>query len=448
MSQANDVIDRISPAAISSDEFRRAGHRLVDQVAEFLDLLPASPITRGESPSAIREAMDAARPLPREGSPTTDLLDRAATLLFDHSLFNGHPSFWGYITSSPAPIGMLGDFLASAVNANCGGWLLSPMASEIEAQTVRWIAEMLGYPTDCGGLFVSGGNMANMVCFLAARAAKAGSDIRSRGVGGARLRAYCPPETHTWIQKAADISGLGTDSIRWIPADEEFRMDIEVLRTRILEDIDSGEKPFLVIANAGTVSTGAVDPLDRLAALCREFDLWLHVDGAYGALAAIAPHSAAFFVGPGEADWIPVDPHKWLYAPLEAGCALVRDVSSLRGAFAYHPPYYHFGVEAINYFDLGPQNSRAFRALKVCLAIQQVGRSGYEQMIADDIGLARLLFERIPSYPELEAFTQSLSIATFRFVPCDLRQKTGQVESYLDQLNCELLTRLQQSGEA
>ena len=147
MSQANDVIDRISPAAISSDEFRRAGHRLVDQGAEFLDLLPASPITRGESPSAIRETMDAARPLPREGSPTTDLLDRAATLLFDHSLFNGHPSFWGYITSSPAPIGMLGDFLASAVNANCGAWLLSPMASEIEAQTVRWIAEMLGYPT-------------------------------------------------------------------------------------------------------------------------------------------------------------------------------------------------------------------------------------------------------------------------------------------------------------
>jgi len=199
MPQANAVINRISPLAISSDEFRRAGHRLVDRVAEFLDLLPASPITRGESPSAIREAMDAARPLPREGAPTADLLDRAATLLFDHSLFNGHPSFWGYITSSPAPIGMLGDFLASAVNANCGAWLLSPMASEIEAQTVRWIAEMLGYPTGCGGLFVSGGNMANMVCLLAARAAKAGPDIRSRGVGGARLRAYCSSETHTWI---------------------------------------------------------------------------------------------------------------------------------------------------------------------------------------------------------------------------------------------------------
>jgi aromatic-L-amino-acid/L-tryptophan decarboxylase len=448
MPQANAVINRISPAAISSDEFRRAGHRLVDRVAEFLDLLPASLITRGESPSAIREAMDATRPLPHQGAPTTDLLDRAATLLFDHSLFNGHPSFWGYITSSSAPIGMLGDFLASAVNANCGAWLLSPMASEIEAQTVRWIAEMLGYPTGCGGLFVSGGNMANMVCFLAARAAKAGSDIRSTGVGGARLRAYCSSETHTWIQKAADISGLGTDSIRWIPADEEFRMDIEVLRTRILEDPEAGEKPFLVIANAGTVSTGAVDPLDRLAALCREFDLWLHVDGAYGALAAVAPDSAALFVGLSEAHSIAVDPHKWLYAPLEAGCALVRDVSSLRGAFAYHPPYYHFGVEAINYFDLGPQNSRGFRALKVWLALQQVGRDGYAQMISDDIRHSRAMYECIAENPELEALSQGLSITTFRYVPPDLDRMDSNVADYLNDLNRELLTRLQRGGEA
>jgi aromatic-L-amino-acid/L-tryptophan decarboxylase len=447
MPEADTVKSRISPLAISSDEFRSAGHRLVDRVADFLDSLPASPVTRSESPSVIREAMDAARPLPHEGAPSTDLLDRAATLLFDHSLFNGHPRFWGYVTSSPAPIGMLGEFLASAVNANCGAWLLSPMASEIEAQTVRWLGEMLGYPTDCGGLFVSGGNMANIVCFLAARAAKAGSDIRSRGVGGARLRTYCSSETHTWIQKAADISGLGTDSIRWIPGDEQFRMDVELLRARILEDIEVGDKPFLVIANAGTVSTGAVDPLGQLAGLCREFDLWLHVDGAYGALAAVVPDSAALFAGMNEADSIAVDPHKWLYAPLEAGCALVRDVSSLRGAFAYHPPYYQFGVEAINYFDLGPQNSRGFRALKVWLALQQVGRDGYAQMISDDIRQSRVMYERIAEVPELEALSQGLSITTFRYVPTDLDRMDSNVVNYLNDLNRELLTRLQQGGE-
>ena len=448
MQQAEAIANRICPLAISSDEFRTAGHQLVDRIAEFLDSLPVRPVTPGESPSAIREAIDAGRSLPREGADPIQLLDHAATLLFDHSLFNAHPRFWGYVTSSAAPIGMLGDLLASSVNPNCGAWLLSPTASEIEAQTVRWIAEMLGYPSDCGGLFVSGGNMANIVCFLAARAAKAGPDIRSKGIGTSRLRAYCSSETHTWIQKAADISGLGTDSIRWIFTDQELRIDIGALRTRIREDIAAGDKPFLVIGNAGTVGTGAVDKLDDLAALCHELDLWLHIDGAYGALGAVAPDSAALFTGLGDADSIAVDPHKWLYAPLEAGCVLVRDISKLRDAFAYHPPYYHFGVEAINYFDLGPQNSRGFRALKVWLSLQQVGRDGYAQMIADDIRLSRAMYDRIAQYPELEALTQGLSITTFRYVPPDLDRTDSKAAEYLNDLNREVLTRLQQGGEA
>ena len=448
MPQTEAIANRNSPLAVSPNEFRTAGHQLVNRIADFLDSLPTRPVTPGESPSVIRAAMDAARWLPREGAAPAELLDRAATLLFDHSLFNAHPRFWGYVTSSAAPIGTLGELLASAVNANCGAWLLSPMASEIEAQTVRWIAEMLGYPTDCGGLFVSGGNMANIVCFLAARAAKAGPDIRTKGTGATRLRAYCSAETHTWIQKAADISGLGTDSVRWIDADAEFRIDIAALRSRIRADINAGDKPFLIIGNAGTVSTGAVDPLNELAPLCQEFDLWLHVDGAYGAPAVIAPESTSLFAGLGEADSIAVDPHKWLYAPLEAGCALVRDVSKLRDAFAYHPPYYHFGVEAINYFDLGPQNSRGFRALKVWLSLQQVGLNGYAQMISDDIRLSRAMYDRIAETPELEPLTQGLSITTFRYVPPDLDRMDGNVAEYLNDLNRELLTRLQQGGEA
>ena len=183
MQQAEAVAKRTSPLAISSDEFRVAGHQLVDRLADFFDSLATRPVTCGESPSAIREALDAARSLPREGSAPGPLLDRAADLLFDHSLFNAHPRFWGYVTSSAAPIGALGELLASSVNANCGAWLLSPMASEIEAQTVRWIAEMIGYPAGCGGLFVSGGNMANILCFLAARQAKAGWDVRTKGMG-------------------------------------------------------------------------------------------------------------------------------------------------------------------------------------------------------------------------------------------------------------------------
>jgi glutamate/tyrosine decarboxylase-like PLP-dependent enzyme len=438
---------RVSPLAMSSEEFRSLGHQLVDRIASFFDSIPQRPVTPGESPSVVREALAAHRTLPGTGSAPAHLLENAAELLFEHSLFNAHPRFFGYVTSSAAPIGVLGDLLAAAANPNVGAWVLSPMASEIEAQTIRWIAEMLNYPVDCGGLFVSGGNMANIVGFLAARQAKAGSDVRTKGMQGARLRVYCSKETHTWIQKAADIGGLGTEAVRWVATDGDARMDVAALRDEIKRDIDAGDKPIMVVGNAGTVSTGALDPLPELAAVCREFDLWFHVDGAYGALAAVVPDAPAAFAGLKEADSIAVDPHKWLYAPLEAGCALVRDVQRLRDAFAYHPPYYHFGDEAINYFDLSPQNSRGFRALKVWLAIQQVGRDGYVQMISDDMRLSREMFERIPQYSELEALTQGLSIATFRFVPPDLKDGREKTAAYLDELNRELLTRLQQSGE-
>jgi aromatic-L-amino-acid decarboxylase len=441
-----DKSPRVSPLAMSSQEFRNLGNQLIDRISGFLDSLPLRPVTPAESPAAVRAALGADHGLPLQGADAAALLQRAADLLFDHSLFNGHPRFWGYITSSPAPIGVLGELLASAVNANVGAWLLSPMASEIEAQTIRWVAAMLGYPVDCGGLFVSGGNMANLVCFLAARQAKAGWDVRTQGMAGHRFRVYCSKETHTWIQKAADIAGLGTDAIRWIATDSKLRIDLAALRRQIRSDIEAGEKPILVAGAAGSVSTGAVDPLPEMAALCREFDMWFHVDGAYGALAAVVPDGPPALAGLREADSVAVDPHKWLYAPLEAGCALVRSAEKLRAAFAYHPPYYHFGAEATNYFDLGPENSRSLRALKVWLALQQVGREGYVQMISDDIRLARELFERLAIYPELEPLTHSLSITTFRFVPADLKAGRDAENAYLDTLNLQLLTRLQASG--
>jgi aromatic-L-amino-acid decarboxylase len=225
-------------------------------------------------------------------------------------------------------------------------------------------------------------------------------------------------------------------------------VNLTALKEQILKDSEAGERPALVVGNAGSVSTGAIDPLQEMAALCREFGLWFHVDGAYGGLAAVLPDAPDAFAGLREADSVAVDPHKWLYAPLEAGCALVRDPEKLRAAFAYHPVYYHFGTEATNYFDLGPQNSRGFRALKVWLALQEAGREGYERMISDDIDLARALFERISQYAELDALTQSLSITTFRFVPTDLNSGDEKSANYLDELNLELLTRLQASGEA
>jgi aromatic-L-amino-acid/L-tryptophan decarboxylase len=439
--------------AIESERFRALGHELVDAVADFMGGQHARPVVPADGPAEIRALLDADAPLPETGEDPATLLASTARLLFDHSTLNAHPRFFGYITASPAPIGVLGDFLAAAVNPNCGGWILSPAAAEIEGQTVRWIAELIGYPSDCGGVLVSGGNVANFTCFLAARAAAASWEVREDGLscGAARrLAVYVSAETHTWISKAADVFGLGTAAIRWIPTDAELRMEPAALERAITADLAAGVQPLLVVGTAGTVSTGAVDPLEEIAAVCRAHRVWFHVDGAYGGFAAAAADVPAPLRSLALADSIAVDPHKWLYAPLEAGCALVRDAAALRGAFSYRPPYYHFGVEATNYVDYGLQNSRGFRALKVWLALRQAGRSGYARMIGDDIALSRRLFRAVGAHPELEPATQALSIATFRYVPPDLRARVGgdAVEEYLNRLNQELLDRLQKAGEA
>ncbi|NIR29581.1 MAG: aminotransferase class V-fold PLP-dependent enzyme [Gammaproteobacteria bacterium] len=443
---------RQAPMEMSPQAFREAGHALVDAVADFLESLPERPVNRDETPSALRALLPP--DLPEEGTSPSRLIEETVPLLVEHSLFNGHPRFFGYVTSSAAPLGALADMLASAINPNVGGWQLSPIASEIEGQCVRWIAQLLGLPSETEGLLVSGGNMANFACFLAARRAKAGAEIREKGLGEDRRRflIYASTETHTWIQKTADLFGYGTENIRWIPTREDSCVDIEALRRQVANDEASHHRPFFVVGNAGTVSTGAVDALPEMAQLAREHDLWFHVDGAYGALAAMTAVAPRELDGLREADSVAVDPHKWLYAPLEAGCVLVRHPGALAEAFSYSPPYYRFAGEEeeprTNYYGLGMQNSRGFRALKVWLGLRQAGRAGYERMIGDDIRLARELFRFVGEAPELEALTQGLSITTFRYVPPELQGSGGNVEAYLNELNEELLSRLKRSGEA
>jgi aromatic-L-amino-acid/L-tryptophan decarboxylase len=452
MRDVESLRDRMAPIEMTGAEFRDAGHGLVDRIADWLETLPDGPVMRDESPADVRRAIKSDRGLPESGTDARQLLGEAAELLFRHSLFNGHPRFFGYITSSPAPIGALADLLASAVNQNVGAWRLAPAATEIEKQTVRWIAELIGFPSEAGGLLVSGGNMANFVCFVAARTAKATPKVRSEGLRSlpAQLRVYASIETHTWIQKAADLFGIGTDAIRWVPTDDQQRMDTSALEDQIVADTKRGDRPFLVVGTAGSVGTGVVDPLSDIAAVCRRHDVWFHVDGAYGALAARVPGAPESLLGVSEADSVAVDPHKWLYAPVEAGCALVRRPADLLGAFSYHPSYYHFDNEVTNYFDYGPQNSRGFRALKVWLALRLVGKTGYVQMIGDDMRLAQHLHELVQRHQDFEAIAQHLSITTFRYVPRDLRsaERTPEVEAYLQRLNQEVLGRVERSGQA
>ena len=435
------------------EAFRAAGHRLVDQLTERLTAISGGKVTPGEMPSKIRAALNLDGALPEQGTDPARLLEETTRLVFEHSLFNGHPKFFGYITSSPAPIGMLGDFLAAAANPNMGAFILSPAATEIEVQTVRWIAELIGYPKTCGGLLVSGGNMGNMIAFLAALKA---TDAHARGrASGGSPRVYCSRETHTWVEKAMDLTGLGHDALRWIPVDPDLRMNLAALRSQMTSDRDRGDTPVIVIGSAGTVSTGAVDPLRAIAAVCREFGAWFHVDGAYGGLAAAVPEVPDDLHALAEADSIAVDPHKWLYAPLEAGCALVRDPEKLRATFSHRPPYYRFHdtkaeyEPMTNFVEFGLQNSRGFRALKVWLALRHAGAAGYRQMISDDMRLSRVLAEAVRQHPALELLTQSLSITTFRYVPPDLAPRAAEPEiaEHLNALNEGVLDAVQWGGE-
>jgi len=349
---------------------------------------------------------------------------------------------------------MLGDMLAAAINPNVAAWVLSPAATEIEAQAIRWIAELIGYPVSCGGLMVSGGNMANFVGFLAGRTAKVPWNTRELGLAGGAQQplVYVSRATHTWIEKAADLFGLGTKSIRWIETDAGQQMSVEALEKQIAADRAEGYLPFMVVGAAGTVGAGAIDPLPEIGAICREQNLWFHVDGAYGAPAAALPEAPARLRGLAGADSIALDPHKWLYNPLEAGCVLVRDPRALINTFSFHPEYYNFDnakadQSALNYYEFGPQNSRGFRALKVWLGLRQVGREGYIQMIREDIALAEELYKLVDSHPELQPLTQNLSITTFRYIPSDLAPDDPATGEYLNKLNQELLNRLQAGGE-
>ena len=333
-----DLRNRKAPIEIAPEEFRRLGYQLVDRIADFLSSLPQRPVTPGESVAVVRQALGSENKLPEHGTDPQGLLEQAASLVFDHSLFNSHPRFWGYVTSPAAPIGILGDLLASTANPNVGSWTLAPMATEIEAQSVRWIAELIGYPSNCEGLLVSGGNMANFVGFLAARANRADWDIRKVGLrhpDAKNLRVYASSETHTWIQKATDLFGLGTDAISWMPVDHQQRMDTQVLRQSSQGGSGAGCDALAGgrICRHGEHRSGRSSFRDRgdlPGARClvpRGWRLWCFCSRgsssgiprpAGGRLRRRRPAQVAVLAAGG-------------------GCILVRHAEALRNTFSYHP---------------------------------------------------------------------------------------------------------------
>ena len=385
--------------------------------------------------------------MPRLPAPLAEIYREVAENVMTYPMGNVHPRFWAWYMGSSNFTGALGDFLAAIQGSNLGGG--NHAAAYMDQQVVSWCKEMIGLPASASGTLVSGGSMANIIGLTVARNVKAGVDVREHGVAAIEkpLRFYGSDQLHSCHRKAVEALGLGNRALRRISTDAELRIDIAALRKAIAEDRAAGFQPACVIGTAGTVNTGAIDDLQALARLAAEEDLWFHVDGCIGALIAIAPENAFRVAGIERADSVALDPHKWLHAPFEAGCALIRDASAHRSTFAVTPEYLEMttrGVASANWLhDYGLQTSRGFRALKIWMALKEHGIEKFGRLIDQNIAQAHYLSALIETEPRLELVAPTnINIVCYRYRP------DGIDDDGLKALNTEIMLRLQEEGTA
>lgn len=433
-SQARDFLDMMSGIWIE----------LIDRLETDL------PVARAEDSKSVRSAIGL--DIPSGPMDLAAIEEYLRDFAFRHSMYPGHPGFFGYVSGAGTVPGTAADLLAAGLNQNLGGWRLSPAATELEQHLVAWFAQKLGLPEGSGGFMVSGGAMANLVAVQLARLDKAEWDVREEGLlGGPQLVVYMSTETHVTVDRAAEISGLGRAGIRHIRTDAELRMDVDSLRSTIQADLDAARRPIAVVATAGTTGTGSIDPLDEIALICEEFDLWMHVDGAYGGTAALTRELAPLFAGIERADSIGLDPHKWLYTPIAGAVVLVRDFEMLHDAFGLHASYIVEDSETTGWGNdlayLTPNFTRPFSALKVWVSLLAHGWDAYERRIVHDVDLTRYLEHLVLAEPELELISpQRLSIATFRYRPPDLGEDPSH-DAYLNELNERIMFDLEFDGK-
>jgi len=427
------------------DELRRLGELTADAVASHrADLFERPVFGKVGSRAAIFE-----QKLPEEGRPFEEVLAFARQHILPYSTGSAHPRFYGFIQSSADPVGIMADFLAAGMNNNC--WGGDQAAVHVEQLALRWLAEMLGFPVSAEGILVSGGSMANFTAIAAARRAMTPGNVREDGLAGPnapRLTVYASDQVHACVDKAVDLLGIGTKQLRKIPTDDRFRIRVADLAAAVAADRKAGFLPAIVVGNAGTVNTGAIDPLEELADFCKRESLWYHVDGAYGALASIVPALKPLFAGMERGDSIAADPHKWLYVPYEAGATLVRDPGRLSAAFRKFPEYLASDPESpfpgpAWYAERGVELSRGFKALKVWMGLKTHGRRGYEAQIANDVALAGFLAAEVDRRKDFERLADSpLSIANFRYRPAD----RALPDAELDGINRRIINALVGEG--
>lgn len=421
--------------------------------------LPVFPET-----SAVELAGFLHAPLPTEGE-TLECVMQECRAIMGACRHNGHPRFFGYVASPAAPVGAFANLLASALNQNVTSWRSAPAATALERAVVRWLASLVGYVEDSGGLLTSGGSMANLNALFIAHRAKSPGDASRKGLWGAGAPAtvYVSDQAHLSIPKAVDLLGLGREQVRVVESDEHFRMNVRALSEMVAGDRGNGLRPFCVVASAGTVNTGAVDPLAEIARVAEEHELWFHIDGAYGALAAVDPWKRALFRGIERADSLSLDPHKWLYAPIDCGCLLFRDSDSARAAFRateadYIKVYEGQDDESFAFWDYGVELTRPFRALKVWMMLRYYGARRIASAIGEDNALASYLAERVGDDDDFELLAPvTLGICCFRYVPPGSRrglegaadeEERERINAQLDELNMRIMRAVQRGGRA
>jgi glutamate/tyrosine decarboxylase-like PLP-dependent enzyme len=431
----------------TADEIRRIGYRVVDLIANHLAALPDKSVFRPVPRDRIETFFST--PPPDDPSSPDDILRLFEEQVEPYPFGNGHPRFWGWVNSPPAVMGIFADALAAAMNPSCAGG--NHAAIYVERQVTSWMRSMLGFPAESMGLLVSGGSMATMTALAVSRHVKSGVDVRVDGLRNASAAAfYLSSEAHSCARKAIELLGFGSVAVRTIPVDEEYRMSVEALETAIEHDMAGQVRPIAVIATGGSTNTGAIDDLSAIASVCRRHDVWMHVDAAYGGPAILTGEYSAVLRSISQADSVALDPHKWLFVPVEAGLVLVRDAEAMRSTFSLVPPYIRQSGSAGEVYGLpwfseyGFQQTRGFRALKVWMTMLQFGLSGFQQAIEENIGLARYLADCVSRSPDLALMAPcGLSVVCFRYVGARERS-----EDEIAAINRALLERLQLGGEA
>jgi aromatic-L-amino-acid decarboxylase len=427
-------------------EIEQLGARVARIIAEYLTSLPERPVHQ-PFPARLREQW-AAEPPPPTATPAGEIFDRFADEIARYPFGNGHPGFFAWVNSPPALIGVFAEALAAAMNPSVAGG--DHAAVHLERQVVRWLAELAGLPGKAGGLLVSGASMATLTGLAVARhraLAAAGVDVRTSGLQRSTGRAllYATTEAHGCVRKAAELLGIGSSNIRLIDTDAEFRMRPSHLAVTLAGDLALGDVPVAVVASAGTVNTGAIDPLDEIAEVCARTGTWLHVDAAYGGpplllLDEFAGHRSAL----GRADSVGIDPHKWLYVPVDAGVLLLAEPERARDAFSLVPPYLRTGGEEPWFSEYGFEQTRPFRALKLWMAFRYFGLEGYRDLIGHDLRLAAYLRARVEQAADLDLLAAGLSVVCFRYHP----EGWDSSNEKLSELNSGVASAVQLSGRA